>query len=74
MSEYIIKLRKYKVNKKIYDKTSDPRYLISLMKVIHIIDPIFNQIKVVSKNFNNNILNINIKSKSGLYILKFKKS
>ena len=37
-------------------------------------DPIFNQIKIISKNFNNNILNINIKSKSGLYVLKFKKA
>ena len=61
MSEYIVKLRQYKINKKVYDKNSDPRYLI-------------NQIKIISKNFNNNILNINIKSKSGLYVLKFKKA
>ena len=30
MSEYILKLRIYKINKKIYDKKSDPRYLINL--------------------------------------------
>ena len=74
MSEYILKLRMYKINKKIYDKKSDPRYLINLNEGDTYNDPIFNQIKVVSKNFNNNILNINIKSKSGLYVLKFKKS
>ena len=74
MSEYILKLRMYKINKKIYDKKSDPRYLINLNEGDTYNDPIFNQINVVSKNFNNNILNINIKSKSGLYLLKFKKS
>ena len=74
MSEYIVKLRHYKINKKLYDKNSDPRYLINLNEGQIYNDPIFNQIKVVSKNFNNNILNINIKSKSGLYILKFKKA
>ena len=74
MSEYILKLRKYKINKKIYDKKSDPRYLINLNEGDTYNDPIFNQINIVSKTFNNNILNINIKSKSGLYQLKFKKS
>ena len=74
MSEYIVKLRQYKINKKVYDKNSDPRYLINLNEGDTCNDPIFNQIKIVSKNFNNNILNINIKSKSGLYVLKFKKA
>ena len=74
MSEYIVKLRHYKINKKLYDKNSDPRYLINLNEGDTYNDPIFNQIKIVSKNFNNNILNINIKSKSGLYMLKFKKA
>ena len=74
MSEYITKLRTYKINKKIYDKNSDPRYLINLNEGDTYNDPIFNQITVVSKVFNNNILNINIKSKSGLYVLQFKKS
>ena len=74
MSEYILKLRKYKINKKIYDKKSDPRCLINLNEGDTYNDPIFNQIYVVSKTFNNNILNISIKSKSGLYLLKFKKS
>ena len=74
MSEYIVKLRQYKINKKVYDKNSDPRYLINLNEGDTYNDPIFNQIKIISKNFNNNILNINIKSKSGLYVLKFIKS
>lgn len=74
MSEYIIKLRQYKINKKLYDKNSDPRYLINLNEGELYNDPIFNKIKIISKNFNNNILNINIKSKSGLYLLKFKKA
>lgn len=74
MSEYIVKLRQYKINKKVYDKNSDPRYLINLNEGDVYNDPIFNQIKIISKNFNNNILNINIKSKSGLYVLQFKKA
>ena len=74
MSEYIVKLRHYKINKKIYDKKSDPRYLINLNEGDTYNDPILNMIKVISKSFNNNILNINIKAKSGLYSLKFKRS
>lgn len=74
MSEYIIKLRKYKVNKSKYEKNADPRSLISLNEGDTTIDPIFNQIMIISKNFNNNILNINLQSKSGTYTLKFKKS
>ena len=74
MSEYIIKLRLYKINKKIYSKTSDPRELIKLNEGDVYIDSIFNQIKVISKEFNENILSIKIKAKSGIYVLKFRKS
>ena len=74
MSQYIIKLRKYKINKKMYDKNADPRALIKLEVGEIALDPILNQITIVSKNFSENILNINIKSKSGIYQLKFKKS
>lgn len=74
MSEYILKLRHYKINKRIYDKTSDPRALISLQEGDVYSDPIFNQIMVISKVFSDNILRIKIKAKSGIYILKFKKS
>lgn len=74
MSEYIIKLRLYKINKKIYDKTSDPRALVKLNEGDVCVDPIFNQIKIISKEFNENILSIKIKAKPGIYVLKFKKS
>ncbi len=73
MSEYITKLRTYKVNKKRYNHTVDPRNLISLNEGDKLIDPIFNQIIVISKTFNDNILKLNIRAKSGEYTLKFKK-
>ncbi|MDK2564583.1 hypothetical protein QOZ84_13660 [Romboutsia sedimentorum] len=74
MSQYIIKLRKYKINKKIYDKNADPRNLINLEAGDTTLDNILNQITIVSKYFSDNILHINVKSKSGIYELKFKKS
>ncbi|EQF26659.1 hypothetical protein QEW_1121 [Clostridioides difficile CD160] len=73
MSEYVVKLRKYKIGVKAYNKKIDPRSLIRLEEGNTIIDPIFNQITVMSKTFNDNILSIKINSKSGIYILKFKK-
>lgn len=73
MSEYVVKLRKYKIGVKMYNKKIDPRSLISLEKGDTTIDPIFNQITVMSKTFSDNILSIKIHSKSGIYILKFKK-
>lgn len=73
MSEYVVKLRKYKIGVKAYSKKIDPRSLIRLEEGNTIIDPIFNQITVMSKTFNDNILSIKINSKSGIYILKFKK-
>ena len=73
MSEYVVKLRKYKIGVKAYNKSIDPRSLIRLEEGNTIIDPIFNQITVMSKTFNDNILSIKINSKSGIYILKFKK-
>lgn len=73
MSEYVVKLRKYKIGVKMYNKKIDPRGLISLEEGDTTIDPIFNQITVMSKTFSDNILSIKINSKSGIYILKFKK-
>ncbi|MGX9755009.1 hypothetical protein ACWYRQ_01965 [Clostridioides difficile] len=73
MSEYVVKLRKYKIGVKMYNKKIDPRSLISLEEGDTTIDPIFNQITVMSKTFSDNILSIKINSKSGIYILKFKK-
>ena len=60
-----------KINKKIYDKKSDPRALISLNVGDEYIDPIFNKIEVLSKEFSENILKLKLKAKSGIYILKF---
>lgn len=74
MAEYILKLRKYKISKKEYDIKSDPRYLIGLEIGDIKSDPILNNIKVVSKDFSNNILTINLISKSGNYNFKFKKT
>lgn len=74
MSQYIAKLRKYKVNKKIYNQKSDPRNIIGLNEGDTTVDPVLNQITVISKTFSNDILKITLKSKSGEYILKFKKS
>ena len=74
MSEYIIKLRKYKINKKAYSIKSDPRYLIRLEDGDTKQDPILNNIKVISKNFVNNVLKIKVISKSGNYDFKFIKS
>lgn len=74
MSEYITKLRTYKINKQIYNKASDPRALIKLNECETYVDPIFNQIQVISKELSENILSIKIKAKSGIYILKFKKA
>ncbi|MCC0661410.1 hypothetical protein KGF45_14110 [Clostridioides sp. ZZV14-6154] len=73
MSEYVVKLRKYKIGVKMYNKKIDPSGLISLEEGDTTIDPIFNQITVMSKTFSDNILSIKINSKSGIYILKFKK-
>ena len=74
MSEYIIKLRKYKINKKAYSIKSDPRYLIGLEVGDTKQDPILNNIKVISKKFVNNVLKIKVISKSGNYDFKFIKS
>lgn len=74
MSEYIIKLRNYKINKKEHAIKSDPRYLIGLEIGDVKQDPILNKIKVISKDFVNNVLKVGIISKSGNYNFKFIKS
>lgn len=71
LSEYILKLRGYKVNKNIYSTKSDPRYLISLNVGDNKLDPILNSIKIEKKIFENKVLTIFVSSKSGQYIFKF---
>lgn len=74
MSHYIIKLRKYAINKKTYNLNSDPRNLIKYNEGEVVSDAILNKINIVSKELQDNILHIKIKSKSGEYNFKFKKA
>lgn len=74
MSHYIIKLRKYVINKKTYNLNSDPRNLIKYNEGEVVSDAILNKINIVSKELQDNILHIKIKSKSGEYNFKFKKA
>ncbi len=73
MSDYLIKIRNYGVSKKIFNKSVDPRYIINLKEEELVSDPIFNQMKVVSKKLVDDALNIVINCKSGNYVLKFMK-
>lgn len=73
MAMYITKLRKYSINKSLYNTSSDPRSLINLNKGDTIVDPILNKIQVISKDFCDNVLRISIKSKSGQYTFSFKR-
>lgn len=74
MGDYIAKLRCYKINKKTYTENSDPRYIINLNKNDEVLDSIFGKIYVESKCLRENILYVNLKSKSGIYTMKFKKN
>ena len=73
MGDYIAKLRCYSINKKTYVENSDPRYIINLNENDEIIDPIFGKVYVKSKCLRDNILYVNLKSKSGVYSMRFKK-
>ncbi|MCR1954370.1 hypothetical protein NSA24_05915 [Clostridioides mangenotii] len=73
MSDYLIKIRNYRVSKKIFNKSVDPRYIINLKEEELVSDPVFNQMKVVSKKLVEDALNIVINCKSGNYVLKFMK-
>lgn len=74
MSHYIIKLRKYVINKKTYNLNSDPRNLIKYSEGEVVSDAILNKINIVSKELQDNILHLKVKSKSGEYNFKFKKA
>lgn len=73
MSHYIIKLRKYVINKKTYNLNSDPRNLIKYDEGEIVSDTILNNINIVSKKLQDNVLHIKVRSKSGEYNFKFKK-
>lgn len=74
MSLYIIKIRKYMINKTAYNLNSDPRNLIKYNEGDIVSDAILNKINIVSKELRDDILYIKIKSKSGEYNFKFKKA
>ena len=74
MSHYIVKIRNYMINKKLYNLNSDPRSLIKYNEDDIVLDPILNKISIMSKYLNDNILYIKIKAKSGEYNFKFKKA
>lgn len=74
MSHYIIKLRKYVINKKTYNLNSDPRNLIKYNEGEVVSDAILNKINIVSKELQDNVLHLKVKSKSGEYNFKFKKA
>ncbi len=73
LSYYIIKLRKYAINKKKYNLNSDPRSLIKYNEGEIVSDAILNKICIISKQIQDNILYIKIKAKSGEYNFKFRK-
>ena len=74
MSHYIIKIRKYVINKKTYNLNSDPRNLIKYNEGDIVSDAILNKINILSKELQDNILHIKVKSKSGEYNFKFKRA
>ena len=73
MSHYIIKLRKYVINKKTYNLNSHPRNLIKYNEGEIVSDAILNKINIVSKELQDHVLHIKVKSKSGEYNFKFRK-
>lgn len=73
MAEYTVKLKKYKINKKLYNKKANPLEIIKLKEGDSIQDPILNKITVKSKEINGNILKVSVESKSGNYNFKFLK-
>ncbi|OPJ55169.1 hypothetical protein [Alkalithermobacter paradoxus] len=74
LSQYILKLRKYEINKKIYNEKVNPKDLIKLNIGDMVYNPILNNIKVIDKKLDNDILYIKVLSKSGEYSFKFKRA
>ncbi|WFD09485.1 hypothetical protein [Tepidibacter hydrothermalis] len=74
LADYILRLRKYEINKKEYTQSTHPRELIDLNIGQSIYNPILNNITVIDKNIKDNMLYIKVKSKSGEYEFEFKKS
>ncbi|MCT4509189.1 MAG: hypothetical protein N4A48_10650 [Tepidibacter sp.] len=73
LGNYIIKLRKYEINKKSYTQSSHPREFINLNVGESVYNPILNNVVVIDKNIKEDMLYIKVKSKSGEYEFKFKR-
>ncbi|WP_099188621.1 hypothetical protein [Tepidibacter mesophilus] len=74
LGNYIIKLRKYEINKKEYNQSTHPTEFINLSVGDSIYNPILNNVTVIDKSIKEDILHIKIRSKSGEYEFKFKKT
>ncbi len=74
LSEYILKLRKYEINKKEYTQSTHPRELIDLNVGESLYNPILNNITVIDRKIKEDMLHIKVKSKSGEYEFEFKKN
>lgn len=74
LGSYILKIRKYEINKKVYIENSHPKELINLNVGDVVYNPILNNIKVTDKKIEDNVLYIKVRSKSGEYIFKFKRA
>ena len=72
MSEYIIKLREFKVNKKVYMNNGNPTELIKFEVGQITEDAILGRARIEKKHFIDNILSIQVSCKSGEYNFKFK--
>ncbi len=73
LSNYILKLRGYEIGKKTYTEKTSPKDLISLNVGDTVYNPILNNIKVIDKKIEKDILYMKVQSKSGEYIFRFKK-
>ncbi|SHJ61705.1 hypothetical protein [Tepidibacter formicigenes] len=74
LSNYLLKLRKYEINKKLYNESTHPKELINLNVGDVVYNPILNNIKVIDKKIEGDILYIKVQSKSGDYIFRFKRA
>lgn len=71
MSEYIIKLRNFKLCLKLFDKKSTPLNFINSQVGEEILDPIINRGIVKKREVNSEKLLLQIQSKSGVYDFKY---
>ncbi len=73
MADYILKLREYSIGKECLQEKCDPRNLVRLKKGETFADPIMGKVTAEDMFMSDDVLNIQIKSKMGKYVFKFKK-